>query len=159
MNHRLYAFSFTRVALLCAFVAVLSACGTREVKRVNPPQVSIQKLELQSGRHIVLDLRVQNHSDVPMQFGLLTLDLQLASRDAAHIEIDSALDVPPHSAEIVQHRFQPDDEIAAAFERALTTGITYRLRGEMQSREPRRTDPVEFDGRLNPVPGKPGEFR
>jgi LEA14-like dessication related protein len=159
MHYRLAFFPIARIALLCVFTTLLSACGSREIRRVNPPQVSIQKLELQSGRHIVLDLRVQNHSDVPMQYGLLTLDLQLASRDATHIEIDSALDVPPHSAEIVQHRFQPDDEIAAAFERALTTGITYRLRGEMQSREPRRTDPVEFDGRLNPVPGKPGEFR
>lgn len=159
MKSRSRLYSITRLTLLCAFALLLNACGSREIKRVNPPQVSIQKLELQSGRHIVLDLRVQNHSDVPMQFGQLTLDLQLASRPAAHIDIDSKLEIPPHSAEIVQHRFQPDDEIAAAFERALDAGITYRLRGEMQSLEPRRRDPVEFDGRLNPVPGKPGEFR
>lgn len=145
--------------LLALLACLLTACGSREVKRVNPPQVSIQKLELQSGRHIVLDLRVQNHSDVPTHFTRLDLNLQLASRDAAQIAVDIALDVPQHSAEVVQHRFQPNDEIAAAFERALEAGITYRLRGEVQSSEPRRTETVEYDGRLNPVPGVPGEFR
>lgn len=145
--------------LIVLLTAVLAACGSREVKRVNPPQVTIQKLELQSGRHIVLDLRVQNHSDVPTRFSHLTLDLQLASRDASRIDTDIGLDVPPHSAEVVQHRFQPSDEIAAAFERALKQGITYRLRGEVQSSEPRRTESVEFAGQLTPVPGVPGEFR
>lgn len=146
--------------VLIAFIAsALTACGSREVKRVNPPQVTIQKLELQSGRHVVLDLRVQNHSDVPTRFTRLDLNLQLASRDAAQIAVDIELDVPPHSAELVQHRFQPNDDIAAAFERALEDGITYRLRGEVQSSEPRRTETVEYDGRLNPVPGVPGEFR
>jgi len=144
---------------LLALLVVLAACGSREIKRVNPPQVTIQKLELQSGRHIVLDLRLQNHSDVPTHFNSLVLDLQLASREAAHIELDPNLDVPPHSAEIVQHRFKPDDEIAAAFERALAAGISYRLRGEVRSSEPRRHDDIEYDGHLNPVPGKPGEFR
>jgi hypothetical protein len=155
--------SFRQVApfvAVCVLSALLSACGgSREIKRVNPPQVSIQKLELQSGRHVILDLRVQNHSDVPMRFSHVALDLQLASRDASRIELDIDLDVPPHSAEIFQHRFQPNDEIAAAFERALEAGITYRLRGEVQSSEPRRKDTVEYDGRLNPVPGVPGEFR
>jgi hypothetical protein len=145
--------------LTILLTALLNACGSREVKRVNPPQVSIQKLQLQSGRHIVLDLRVQNHSDVPTRFSHLTLELQLASRDAAHIDQDIDLDVPPHSAELVPYRFQPSDEIAAAFERALELGITYRLRGEVQSSEPRRTETVEYDGRLTPVPGVPGEFR
>ncbi len=145
--------------LLALLACLLTACGSREVKRVNPPQVTIQKLELQSGRQIVLDLRVQNHSDVPTHFTRLDLNLLLASRDAAQIAVDIDLDVPPHSAEVVQHRFQPNDEIAAAFERALEAGITYRLRGEVQSSEPKRTETVEYDGRLNPVPGVPGEFR
>ena len=148
-----------QLLLIALLAGVLAACGSAEIKRVNPPQVSIQKLELQSGRHIVLDLRVQNHSDVPMQFASLSLNLQLASRDATQIELPIDLDVPPHSAEIVQHRFQPSDEIAAAFERALQAGITYRLRGEVRSSEPKRNDVVEYDGRLNPVPGKSGEFR
>jgi len=155
-------FSFRQFAPIfatCVLFTLLAACGSREVKRVNPPQVSIQKLELQSGRHIILDLRIQNHSDVPTRFSQVALDLQLASRDAARIELDIELDVPPHSAEIFQHRFQPNDEIAAAFERALEVGIIYRLRGEVRSTEPRRTETVEFDGRLNPVPGVPGEFR
>jgi hypothetical protein len=148
-----------QIALLCLVALTLAACGSREIKRVNPPQVTIQKLQLQSGRHIVLDLRVQNHSDLPTHFSRLDLGLQLASRDAAQIGIDVNLDIPPHSAEIVQHRFQPDDEVAAAFERALEAGITYRLRGEVQATEPRRRDDVEYAGRLNPVPGVPGEFR
>ncbi len=148
----------TRLSLLLA-VALLAACGGREIKRVNPPQVSIQKLQLQSGRHIVLDLRVHNHSDVPMRIANIDLALQLASREASQIALSPDLNVSPHTAEIVAYRFQPDDEIAAAFERALTAGITYRLRGEVRSSEPRRTDTVEYDGRLNPVPGMPGEFR
>ena len=146
------------MALSLVFV-LLSACGSREVKRVNPPQVTIQKLELQSGRHIVLDLRVQNHSDVPTRFSYVGLDLQLASRDASRIDIDTNIQVTPHSSEVIEYRFQPSDEIAAAFERALQSGITYRLRGEVRSSEPKRNDVVEFDGRLSPVPGKPGEFR
>lgn len=159
MNKRSRLRQFAPIVAVCVLAALLAACGSREIKRVNPPQVSIQKLELQSGRHIVLELRVQNHSDVPMQYGHVTLDLQLASRDATRIDMDTSLDVPPHSAEVVAYNFKPNDEIAAAFERALEAGITYRLRGEVQSTEPRRTDAVEYDGRLNPVPGKPGEFR
>ncbi len=150
--------NLARLALVL-LIAMLSACGGREIKRVNPPQVSIQKLELQSGRHIVMDLRVHNHSDVPMRIAGLDLGLQLASREATRIELSPDINVSPHTAEIVAFRFQPGDDIAAAFERALQSGITYRLRGEVRSSEPRRTDTVEFDGRLNPVPGKPGEFR
>jgi len=141
-------------------LAMLAACAGGEPRqRVNPPQVSIQSLELQSGRRVVLSIRVQNHSDVAMQFGLMQVDLQLASRDASHIELKIENKIPAHSAEAVAYSFQPHDETARMFERALQAGISYRLDGVIHSVDPERDFDIETLSQLNPVPGKPGEFR
>lgn len=159
MNIAISCHLFSRVAVLLILV-LLGACASGSgIKRVNPPQLTIQRMELQSGRNIVLSLRIQNHSDVAMRFDTINADLELASYKATHIELKTELEVPAHSAEIVEHKFQPSDTIAQLFKRALDEGITYRLLGSVTSSEPRRHFPVETSSRLNPVPGKSGEFR
>lgn len=151
--------SLLRLSLLCGLVLLTACAGGEPRQRVNPPQVSIQSMELQSGRRVVLAIRVQNHSDIAMQFGVLKVDLQFASHNAAHIELAIEPKIPAHSAETVAYSFQPNDEVAQVFERALQAGIGYRLDGVIHSTEPERDFDVEALSQLNPVPGKPGEFR
>lgn len=144
---------------LIALGMLVAGCAGQPPKRVNPPQLSIQSLELQSGRRIVLALRLQNHSDVPMHFGSIDADLLLASHPADHITITLDLDVSPHSAEIIAYHFKPDDRVAELFRRALEVGIGYRLTGSIQSTDPKQEFGVRATSQLNPVPGKPGQFR
>ncbi len=148
--HRLFA---TMVVLL------LAGCVGQPQKRVNPPQLSIQSLELQSGRRIVLELRLQNHSDVAMHFDSVDADLQLASHSADHVVLALDLDVSPHSAEIIAYSFQPNDLVAELFRRALDSGIGYRLIGSIHSTDPKQDFELRSTSQLNPVPGKPGHFR
>ncbi|MGD9582102.1 MAG: hypothetical protein AB7V26_00320 [Lysobacterales bacterium] len=150
----------TALALFAAFAALLLAgCVGKPQKRVNPPQLSIQSLELQSGRRIVLELRLQNHSDVPMHFGSIDADLLLASHPADQVVIALDLDVSPHSAEIFTYHFQPNDLVAGLFRRALDSGIGYRLIGSIHSNDPEQDFELRATSQLNPVPGKPGQFR
>lgn len=149
--------SIRAVALVLA-VAALSACGP--VKRVNPPAAIVQRLVLANDR-ATLDVRLQNHSDVETRFGALDLAVAIEGQGVGRIERSASVTAAPHSVEVVSVDLAVDPAARAAIDAALASGksIRYRIDGRIKTEEPDGSYPIEYESRLSPVPGRPGEFR
>lgn len=147
---------FTCIALL------LAACSSGPVKRVFPPNASVQELRLQADGRWELQLRIQNFSTVAMRFERLELDIELGGQAAGRIETTVADTVPPSSTESIVLQLTPSAEAAAALRSALETrrGVGYRISGSLASSEPKnRVDSFEFSSALTPMPGLDGVLR
>lgn len=194
LNLRIFSIS---LALL------LSACASGPPKRINPPQVAIQRLTTQANGAFEVELRLENQSDIAMRFASVDLAFRIAGIDAGRLATQPDLEVASHSAEtvilklaagtdaseplaaaqsadstpdkVLDGEFEYEDQNGklvkvpidatrrAEIDRALAqnsdTAVHYMLRGNVVISEPEREYDIQFESRLSPVPGKPGEFR
>ena len=143
---------------------LLAACTSTSgnlgmIRRVNPPIASLQQVAvLPDGRwHVVL--RLNNFSTVPMRFMEVESAVWIDGADAGRIVQAPAMQVPRLNAEVHAFDFEPAPAARAEMQRAVEQGFSYRLEGIIRTEEPEGSFPFAFDGRLTPVPGRPGEFR
>lgn len=149
-----------RSMLVLFALALLAACGGQEVKRINPPDVSVQSLTV-SADAATVSLRVHNHSDLAMTFANFDLKLRLGTHTAFPISSTNAVEVSPHTAELIDLTLNRSSLPADALSR-LDAGemVAYSVFGQVQSVAPKsRLYDVSFDARLSAVPGKTGEYR
>jgi hypothetical protein len=138
----------------------LPACGGGPVRRINPPVATIQRLDTALPEWS-MTLRIENFSTVPMRFLRMDLSVELGGFPAGNVAESLALDVPGISAEVVDVSLTPPDsvrEVVATLRRA-GARVSYTLRGEIVSSDPDKRFPFEASSWLNPVPGRPDEFR
>ena len=152
-----------RVLGCLLIVASIGACSRSGnlgmIRRVNPPVASIQQLALREDGSWHLVLRLNNFSTVPMRFMQVESRLWIDGVDAGRFELAPAIQVPRLNAEVQDLEFQPGPAARAALGDAATHGFSYRLEGSIRTEEPGGNFPFFHDGRLTPVPGRPGEFR
>ncbi len=152
LNLRIFSIS---LALL------LSACASGPPKRINPPQVAIQRLTTQTDGAFEVELRLENQSDIAMRFASVDLAFRIAGIDAGRLTAQPDLEVASHSAETVILKLvagaDANEPLAAG--RTSNAAVHYMLRGNVVISEPKREYDIQFESRLSPVPGKPGEFR
>ena len=150
-----------RCLLIVLPILLLAACsGGQEVKRINPPDASVQSLVVTADT-AQLAIRVHNHSDLAMQFGAFDLSLRLGTNAPIALNSSETIDITPHTAEVMTidvDRSRLPAESLARLERGEM--VAYALFGNVESLEPRnRTYDLSFEARLSAVPGKPGEYR
>ena len=146
---------------LSLLVLVLAACSGGPVKRVFPPQASLQELRVQDDGQWVAKIRLQNFSTVPMRFSRLQATLNIAGQEATRIDIDPAISVGPGSIEVVDHRFTPATGPRTAVDEALAQrrAVRYQLTGRLASSEHDTDDAFDYTSALDPVPGLAGVLR
>lgn len=148
--------------LILSLSVLLAACaGTGEVKRINPPDVSVQRLKITPGSDARIDVRVHNHSDVEMEFNGFDLSLRLGTSAPITLPASGAIDITPHSAELLSLSIPfnqvPPDALARLMQGEM---VAYALFGAIDSSAPKRQRyDVSFEARLSAVPGVPGEYR
>ncbi|MBP7625051.1 MAG: LEA type 2 family protein [Xanthomonadales bacterium] len=140
---------------------IVAACASAPPKRINPPALSIQRLAMPDSGSADVELRLQNHSDVPMRFATIDLKLRFAGVDAGTLRVQPGIEVAPHNAEVVAVQIDPTRraEVAGVLADLRDGTVHYQLRGTIDISEPERQYDINFESRLSPVPGKPGEFR
>lgn len=150
-----------RLASLLLFVVALAGCFGGPIKRVYPPQATVQELTVLPDGQWLLKVRVQNFSEVAMEFDRVEADLQINGTAAGHIDIASPLTVGPGSTEIVDHRFYPAAAVKPGFDARVAnrSAVRYRLSGHIHSRLPRGDYPFEYESSLSPTPGLSGVLR
>ncbi len=152
---------FRLTALLVAAL-VLAACGGGgEVRRIYPPQATIQQLTLQPGGLWSLNVRVENFSNVSTRIDNVALKMQVNGIAAGDIKLAPEQHVSPNSVEVFAFDLQPsaDALAAAALARADRRGLRYRLDGHIITSDPDDRYPTEYESVLSPVPGLDGVFR
>ena len=139
---------------------LLAGCGGGPVRRINPPVATIQRLDTTPAEW-TLTLRIENFSTVPMRFDRMDVDVELAGRPAGTIGQVLAMDIPGMSADVVDVRLAPTPAARDAVVVLKRSGgrVSYTLRGKIVSIDPDKGFPFESASWLNPVPGRPDEYR
>ncbi len=156
---------------LTALVAVILAsmlvgCGggatrTGLIKRINPPSAAFERLNLADDGSTRVALRLHNFSTVPMTYGQIAATIRIDGRTAGQLLVNAGIEIPGLSSDVIDIELPLDAQARARIARAGSEAgaISYGLEGSIQTTEPAQRFPFLFDSRLNPVPGRPGEFR
>lgn len=152
-------------AFVIAATLLLSACtattSTGLIYRINPPGAQLAGLEIDVDGRGMMQLRLANFSTVPMRFAEVSVVLSIDGAAAARIDTAPGIVIPALSNDVIalSVAFEPAAQIRIA-ERSSGGGtLSYALSGYVRTEEPNGRFPVDFQSRLNPVPGKPGAFR
>lgn len=148
-----------KLVMLCLMLG-MAACGG-PVKRVFPPQVSLQEIVLQADGQVDLKFRIQNFSTVPTSYSRITGNFKFGDIDAASVDFNPGVNVGPGSNEIVQQRIRLNSNAQNAINNAIKnrSRLGYKLTGEITSSEPRGRYEIKYESALNPVPGLNGTLR
>jgi len=145
--------------MLCLMMGI-AACGG-PVKRIFPPQVSLQEIVLQADGQVGVKFRIQNFSTVQTSYSRISGNLTLGNTETIALDFNPGVSVGPGSNEIVQKSLP----LSAATRSAITAAIQnrsrlgYKLGGEITSSEPRGRYDIKYESALNAVPGLSGTLR
>jgi hypothetical protein len=163
MRNRPAARPGRRAALISLAALALSACGGGRtqsglIRRINPPSASLERLVVAQGAPVRVAVRLQNFSTVPTRFGRVEATVSINGRAAGRLALEAGIEIPGLTSDVVEAELELDaparGRLAAARE-----AVPYRLDGAIATTEPEDDYEFTFESRLNPVPGRPGEFR
>ncbi|HAI58712.1 MAG TPA: hypothetical protein DCM32_02380 [Xanthomonadaceae bacterium] len=148
-----------RLLLIVLLALCVVACGSGgPVKRVFPPDVRVQQIELNGP---ALSLRVQNFSTVPSVVEAIDLRLEIGGIEAARLLARPGTTVLPQAAEVlpVAATLSPPALERARAAIANGTALRYRLHGTITVEPNGRATPIDYSSALSPVPGLDGVLR
>ena len=151
-----------RIRLLCvaAVLVALSGCGG-PTHPINPPNASIQQLDLLPDGGWKLQIRLENFSDKTVHYTDFKASLRVGGEAAADIAINADMDVPGENADTLDTVIKPSDAAAKALatDVKLPGGASYELKGTITIPAASKDFKFEHKSRLSPVPGIPNQFR
>jgi len=145
--------------MLCLMLGI-AACGG-PIKRVFPPQVSLQEIVLQADGQIGVKFRIQNFSTMQTSYSRITGSLKFGDNEAIDLNFNPEITVGPGSNEIVLQRFPLEPSLRNAINTSIKnrSRLGYKLGGEITSSEPRGRYDIKYESALNAVPGLSGTLR
>ena len=144
-----------------ALLLLLSACASGPTIRYFPPQASLKELKQQPDGQWLAQVRIQNFSTGAMDFSEIRLKIQIQDGSWAELSGPASLNIGASNAEVLSLSvpFSTDTLQAIRQRQDKAQPLRYRLEGSLRSRDPSRTYPLTYDGRLNPAPGLSGVYR
>lgn len=149
-----------RTFLLAAVLALLAGCF--EVKHpINPPNASIQQLDVLPDGRWKLQVRIENFSDETLHYGTLKADLRVGGEPAGALDINADIDIPGENADIVETILAPSADALKAFktDAARPDGVAYELKGTINIPVAKKDFKFEYKSRLSPIPGVANSYR
>ncbi len=149
-----------RLLFAAAALAALSGCGG-PTHPINPPNASIQQLDLLPDGRWKLQIRLENFSDKTVHYTDFKASLRVGGEAAADISINADMDVPGENADTLDTVIKPSDAAAKALatDVKLPGGASYELKGTITIPAASKDFKFEHKSRLSPVPGIPNQFR
>lgn len=136
-----------------ALACLLTACGSGPVRKVHPSTASIQQLAVQADGSWKITLRIQNFSTFPMRYSAVKATLAIAGTDAGAVSSAPDMDILGNSGDVIETVVKPSAPLP-------TSGnFEYRLKGTIDTSEPKESFPFDTTSRLSPVPGVANTYR
>lgn len=144
-----------------ALLLLLTACASGPTIRYFPPQASLKELKQQADGQWQAQVRVQNFSTGAMDFSEIRLKIQIQDGSWAELSGPETLNIGASNAEVLSLSapFGVDTLQAIRDRQDKAQPLRYRLEGSLRSRDPGRSYPLTYEGRLNPAPGLSGVYR
>jgi len=141
-------------------IAALAACGG-PTHPINPPNASIQQLDVLPDGRWKVQIRLENFSDKTVHYATLKATLRISGADAAEISLNPDMDIPGENADIIETTLTASAEALRGFaiEAKAPSGAPYELKGTINIPAAGKDFKFEHKSRLSPVPGIPNEYR
>jgi hypothetical protein len=146
--------------VVAAALLAVAACGA-PTHPINPPNASIQQLDVLPDGRWKIQLRLENFSDKTIHYAALKASLRVGGEAAADIALAPELDIPGENADIVETTITPAADARQAFLADVNRpgGAAYELKGTITIPAAGKDFKFEHKSRLSPVPGIPNEYR
>ncbi len=146
--------------LLLLSAALLASCGP-PLHPINPPNASIQRLEVLPDGRWKLQIRLENFSDKTVHYATFKASLRVSGLAAAEIALNPDMDIPGENADIVETTVAASADVRKAFlaEAREPSGAAYELKGTINIPAANKDFKFEHKSRLSPVPGIPNQYR
>lgn len=152
-------FRLIRFASLVALV-FLAACGG-PTHPINPPNASIQQIDVLPDGRWKVQIRLENFSDKTVHYAALKASLRVGGVDAAELALNPDMDIPGQNADIVETTLAASADARKAFLADVKEpgGAPYELKGTINIPAAGKEFKFEHKSRLSPVPGIANEYR
>src|ERR1700745_1504034 len=146
-----------RLAALAVVLAVLAGCGGVPTHPINPPNASIQLLEMQTAGRWKVGNRLGTFSAKTVHDSTLKPELRISGTDTGEISLKPEMDIPGLNADIVETPLTPSSDLQKAFALDVKSpgGAPYEIKGTIGIPEAGKDFKFEHKSRLSPVPGIP----
>jgi hypothetical protein len=96
-----------------------------------------------------------------MDFSEIRLKIQIQDERWLELSGPATLNIGASNAEVLSLNapFSPDTLRVIQERQDKVQPLRYRLEGSLRSRDPNRTYPLTYEGRVNPAPGLSGVYR
>ena len=148
-----------RLAVIMALSA-LAGCGP-PLHPINPPNASIQQLNVLADGRWKLQIRLENLSDKTVHYTTFKAAFKVAGVAVTDIALNPDMDIPGENADIVETTLAPNADALKAFARDAKEpgGASYELAGTITIPAANKDFKFEHKSRLSPVPGIPDAYR
>ena len=150
-----------RFAWIAAASVLLASCGNGPRHPINPPNATIQQLDVLPDGRWKIQIRLENFSDKTVHYTNVKASLKVGGEAAADISLNADMDVPGENADTIDTTFTPKPEAAKAFatDVKLPGGAFYELKGTITIPAADKDFKFEHKSRLSPVPGIANQYR
>ncbi len=149
-----------RLLTICAAFIFMSGCGA-PTHPINPPNASVQQLDVLPDGRWKLQIRLENFSDKTVHYTDLKASLRVGGEAAADIAINTDMDVPGENADTIDTIVKPSADAAKALatDVKLPGGASYELKGTITIPAASKDFKFEHKSRLSAVPGISNQYR
>ncbi|HEY8011370.1 MAG TPA: hypothetical protein VIE67_10265 [Rudaea sp.] len=149
-----------RLLPVLAVSALLASCGP-PTHPINPPNASIQQLDVLPDGRWKLQIRLENFSDKTVHYATLKASLRVSGLAAADLALNPDMDIPGENADIVETTLNAGADVQKAFlaDAKESSGAPYELKGTINIPAAGKDFKFEHKSRLSPVPGIPNQYR
>ncbi len=141
-------------------LSALAGCGP-PLHPINPPNASIQQLDVLPDGRWKLQIRLENFSDKTVHYTTFKATLKMGDVAVADIALNPDMDIPGENADIVETTLTPSADANKAFVAGIKQpgGAPYELKGTINIPAASKDFKFEHKSRLSPVPGIANEYR
>jgi hypothetical protein len=152
--------NLSRLAVLVAVSVALAGCGGVPAHPINPPNASIQLLEVQPDGRWKVSIRLENFSDKTVHYSTFKANLRISGVDSSEISLRPEMDIPGLNADIVDTTLTPSSDLQKSFALDVKApgGAPYELKGTIGIPLANKDFKFEHKSRLSPVPGIPNQY-
>ncbi|MDR3388485.1 MAG: hypothetical protein P4L92_15665 [Rudaea sp.] len=149
-----------RCLVVLIALSALAACGP-PLHPINPPNASIQQLNVLPDGRWKLQIRLENFSDKTVHYATFKAALKVGGVAAADIALNPDMDIPGDNADIVETTLAPSADALKAFAREIKEpgGASYELAGTINIPAASKDFKFEHKSRLSPMPGIADAYR
>jgi hypothetical protein len=149
-----------RVGIIAAAFSLLVGCGP-PLHPINPPNASIQQLNVLEDGRWKLQIRFENFSDKTVHYSVFKAELRMSGVAVANLSLSPEIDVPGENADIVEATIAPSADAIKAFaiDAKEPSGAPYELKGTITIPAADKDFKFEHKSRLSAVPGVPNQYR